>query len=597
MPNSIVDIKNMGDALRNTGYKSIESAAAEIVDNSVEANAKNVFMIISESINPISGRKIVTEIGFLDNGEGMDTDILGKCLGIGATTRQARKGMGRFGVGLPQASLHACPNVEVYSWQNGIDNCYKVYLDINKVKEGIQTEIEDPESIKLPDKYAKYINYHTLTDSYDFSKSGTLVIWKNCDRVIPRTRGPLTEHLEFVLGRKFRHFIYNEICAIKIICDENQENSVDVLPNDPLFLMEKNYAMCKRDDVKNVYKYGQANDLEPVFELYSVNGVGNGEVDIPVKYIDKNGKVASSVVKARFSVVKDCFYDSTAFPNGSNPGSYAFGKHASKLEGISIIRANREIDFGQFDFYSNTNEPQHRWWGCEIIFEPELDEAFGVSNNKQYVDLKKIAESDIDYEESVQPIWNQLVETIDSTIKEMYARNEKIKAGTRSANDIVNQATNIINTVETEDEYDDEMEETKNPLENVSDEEIIQTGRGELENLGYENVTDEQASSFFNNQVVFDYADKGERSPAFDYKVVFTTTVITINTSHKFYASFLSKLNNSSDAKTTFELLLASFFQSIRKTNAYQKEQNDKLITLWYNKLNNYITEQLNPRK
>ena len=40
---SIVDIQNMGDALRNTGYKNIESAVAEIIDNSVEANAKNNF--------------------------------------------------------------------------------------------------------------------------------------------------------------------------------------------------------------------------------------------------------------------------------------------------------------------------------------------------------------------------------------------------------------------------------------------------------------------------------------------------------------------------------------------------------------------------
>ena len=40
MGKSIVDIKNMGDALRNTGYKDIESAVAEIVDNSIEANAK-----------------------------------------------------------------------------------------------------------------------------------------------------------------------------------------------------------------------------------------------------------------------------------------------------------------------------------------------------------------------------------------------------------------------------------------------------------------------------------------------------------------------------------------------------------------------------
>ena len=58
MGKSIVDIQNMGDALRNTGYKNIESAVAEIVDNSVEANAKDVFVIMSEDINPVSGRKL-----------------------------------------------------------------------------------------------------------------------------------------------------------------------------------------------------------------------------------------------------------------------------------------------------------------------------------------------------------------------------------------------------------------------------------------------------------------------------------------------------------------------------------------------------------
>ena len=222
MPKSIVDIKNMGDALRNTGYKNIESAVSEIIDNSIEAHAKNVFLILSENINPTSGRKVVSEIGFLDDGDGMSTETLGGCLGIGATTRQARHGMGRFGVGLPQASLYACPTVIVYSWQNGIENCQKVYLDINKVKQGIQTEIGDPVNEPLPDKYVSYVSYRTLTEKYDFTQSGTLVIWKTCDRISPKTRGPLTDRLEFALGQKFRYFIHKNISKIKIICDENQ---------------------------------------------------------------------------------------------------------------------------------------------------------------------------------------------------------------------------------------------------------------------------------------------------------------------------------------------------------------------------------------
>lgn len=598
MGQSIFDIKNMGDALRNTGYKNIESAVAEIVDNSIEANAHNVFIIFSEHINPISGRKVVNEVAFLDNGEGMNTDILSSCLGIGSTTRQARRGMGRFGVGLPQASLYACPEVIVYSWQNSIDNCKKVYLNINKIKEGIQTEIEDPIFERLPEKYNRYINYKTMAQQYDFANSGTLVIWKNCDRITPKTRVPLTERLEFTLGQKFRHFIHKGMVQIKLVSDENQEAAVDIFPNDPLFLMEDNYVLCNPDNPKVIYKKQQGDNLEPVFELYTGGNVGNGEIHIPVDYIDKNGQVAKTQVTARFSIVKDKFYDETAFPKGTQPGSYAFGQHAAKLEGISIVRANREIDFRKFDFYNNINQPQHRWWGCEIIFTPELDEAFGVANNKQYVELKRIEKEDVDSEEQVQPIWLQLVEYIEPTIKAMYDHNEETRSKTRSFGGETNVTANIINIVEQEDDDDENEGDNNGDQTNpVSIEEVVQKGKEELVNLGYENPTDEQATTFISNSVNIEYADKGERSPAFDYKFVLSTTVITINTSHKFYTSFLSKIYDNAEVKVTFELFLASFIQSVRKTNTYQKEENDKLLTMWYNKLNNYISEQLNPRK
>lgn len=116
MAHEIVMIQQMGDALRNTGYKSIESAISEIIDNSIEANAKDILVLVSESVDSITGRKYVSEFAFLDNGNGMDLEKLGSCLGIGFTTRSGRKGMGRFGVGLPQSSLHVCPSVDVYSW-------------------------------------------------------------------------------------------------------------------------------------------------------------------------------------------------------------------------------------------------------------------------------------------------------------------------------------------------------------------------------------------------------------------------------------------------------------------------------------------------
>lgn len=592
---SIVDIRNMGDALRNTGYKNIESAVAEIIDNSVEASAKNIFLILREGL-ATSGRKVVNEVGFLDNGNGMSTDVLGNCLGIGASTRQSRKGMGRFGVGLPQASLYACPEIEVYSWQDGVQNAQKVYLDINKIKDGVQTEIENPIRENIPEPYSSYLTYQSMSESYDFKKSGTLVIWKKCDRISPKTRGPLTERLEFSLGQKFRHFIHDEVSKIKIICDENPEAAVDIAPNDPLLLMDDNCVLCHQEEPKLVYKPGQKAGLEAPFQLYTAKGTGSGEVKIPIKYIDKNGDTATSAVLVRFSIVADKFYDETAFPKGSNPGKYALGQHAAKMEGISIVRARREIDFRRFDFYNVINEPQHRWWGCEIIFEPELDEVFGVANNKQYVELKKVDVADLDPEEiEIPPIWDQLADTIISTIKAMYAQNEETRSNTRTFDDNRTPSTDIINTVEHDPAtgcYDDNNEEDDEP----SDEEVAETGKEELIKIGYDNPTDEQAVAFIHNSVNFIYHDKGERSPAFDYKPVLKTTVITINTSHKFYTSFLSKIYSNAEVKTTFELFLASLIQSVRKTDSYQAVENDRLITAWYNRLNNYISEQLNPR-
>ncbi len=596
MGKSIVDIKNMGDALRNTGYKNIESAVSEIIDNSVEAKAKNVFVILREGV-AASGRKVVTEVGFLDNGEGMSSDVLGSCLGIGASTRQARKGMGRFGVGLPQASLYACPEIEVYSWQGGVENAQKVYLNINKIKDGEQTEIDDPVQEAIPAPYASYIKYQTILETYDFSQSGTLVIWRKCDRINPKTRGPLTQRLEFSLGQKFRYFIHDGVSNIKIVCDENPDAAVDVAPNDPLFLMDDNCVLCDPAEPKYIYKVGQKTTIEPPFELYTAKGAGTGEVLVPIKYINKDGDLAISSVLIRFSIVKDKFYDETAFPKGSNPGNSALGKHAAKLEGISVIRARREIDFRRFDFYNVINEPQHRWWGCEIIFDPELDEVFGVANNKQYVELKRVDVNDLDPDEiDIPPIWDQLSGTIIPTIRAMYAQNEETRSNTRTFEENNSPSTDIINIVENDPAIIDFEDDEENDVEAPSAEEVAETGKEELKELGYENPTDEQGTAFINNSVNFVYADKGERSPAFDYKPVLKTTVITINTSHKFYTSFLSKIYANAEVKTTFELFLASLIQSVRKTDAYQQVENDRLITAWYTRLNNYISEQLNPR-
>ena len=258
MGQSIVQIKQMGDALRSSGYKSIDSAVAELIDNSIEAGAHDVFVIMKERIDPVTRRNAVYEFGILDNGSGMDISKLACCLGIGYTTKSDRRGMGRFGVGLPQASLHVTPSVEVYSWTEDdgpIDEdepVRQVWLDINKVKTGEQEEINDPELQEIPAQFRRFLHYRTLEREFDFTEHGTLVYWKNCDNVKPKTMSALNDKLEFALGRKFRHLIADGTHNIRLITIGHEDQAIDVLPNDPLFLMKPNYVLGNPDDPANI---------------------------------------------------------------------------------------------------------------------------------------------------------------------------------------------------------------------------------------------------------------------------------------------------------------------------------------------------------
>ena len=599
MAHEIVMIQQMGDALRNTGYKSIESAISEIIDNSIEAEAREIFVLVSESVDSRTGRKAVSEFAFLDNGIGMSIEKLESCLGIGFTTRSDRKGMGRFGVGLPQSSLHVCPSVDVYSWQNGYDNCHKVFLDINKVKAGVQERIDDPKKSEIPDKFKKFLKYKTEDKQYDFTKSGTFVHWKACDRVSPKTVNFLFKTLEFALGRKFRYLIKNNTHNIKIIHIENESYSKDVMPNDPLFLMNPNYVLGNPDHPENINPRYNEYCTESLFEPYINKNCEDGCVVAPVKYYAKKKnddvdadefseitEIKESTVKIRFSKVRDIFYDKTAI--SGDPGGTEMGKHVAKMEGISIVRAGREIDIGRFDFYKSINQPQHRWWGCEICFDPELDEAFGVANNKQYVELKELEPTDYEGED-IQPMWLQLESVISNTIKKIYGENQQTRSKSRTINDIGTPASEIVNAAEEGSEAKGETDSVK---ENTSSEELVEKTKEALKEQGVESPTDADAVSYMNNKVNIEYRDCG-RGPFFDYSFSLGTCLITINTSDIFYQKFLEPIIGNVDTKTTFELFLAAFVKTIDdKIKGDKKDISDIIVQEWNAKLKNYISVQ-----
>lgn len=275
---------------------------------------------------------------------------------------------------------------------------------------------------------------------------------------------------------------------------------------------------------------------EPVFEPYANKDYPDGIVPFMIKYNDPiTGEVKESQIEIRFSIVRNIFYDKTAI--SGEPGNTPLGKHVKELEGISIVRADREIDFGQFDFYENVNQPQHRWWGCEIRFSPELDEAFGVANNKQHVELRRVEPNDY-IDEEVKPVWAQLYDIIHDTISAMYAQNKKTRENARTVQDILTPTAEIINSAEEND--DDVISATDEVKQTTPKEELIEKNKEELINQGIENPTEEDATSYMNNKVNVVHKNLGKTAGLFDYSFELGSCLVTFNMDHIFYKSTLS---------------------------------------------------------
>lgn len=351
-----------------------------------------------------------------------------------------------------------------------------------------------------------------------------------------------------------------------------------------------NYVLGNPDKPEELLQRTNNPNAVTLFEPYTNENCLDGVVKISVDYQDKETReLKQSTVEVAFSKVKDIFYDKTAFPS-KDPGSTPMGKHVAKIEGISVVRAGREIDFGMFDFYKNINQPQHRWWGCEIRFNPELDEAFGVSNNKQHVELREVRPEDYD-EGELKPVWLQVNSVISNTISKIYNENKETRAKSRTVDDLKTPVSEIINTVEENNDAESETEKIKTATPIY---ELIEKNKEVLIEQGVDYVTEEEVIQYMKNKVNIYYKDL-RNGPFFDYSFSLGSCQVDINTSHIFYQKFFPHIESNPETKTAFELFIAAFVKTLDETTiGDKKEIADVIVQEWNIKLRKYINEQTN---
>lgn len=541
MTNNLFPPETAIETVRDNGYNDTASAISELIDNSIDANAKNVQILVFEKTVTKANRpmKEISEIVVVDDGKGMNDKEMATSLQFGNGTKSNNKDedtLGKYGVGLPNASVSQCKKVEVYSWQNNKE--LYTYFDVDEIINNKQEKINPIEEKKLPEKIKEQVSKYA---------SGTAIVWSKCDELDIARGETLFRRMNKKLCRIFRHYLdhsksfqKNVNMTYKIVGGNFEQK---LLPNDPLYLTTPNNTPgYENEEVMEL----KSNDDDP----------REGKIELTF-FNKKTNKTEKSDVTFRFSYIKDSIWRKET--DKVSP----FQNHLKNNQGISFVRNGREIDFGNFGYFSHY-EPRDRYWGCEIRFDRVLDKVFGVSNDKQGVrkmgpltpEIRK--DSDIT-EQDVENIPNlklreQITKRFFDTRGKYLKQLTKKAVGSRSkesrsptiADRIFKQRnvltrSSVLAKTKTQKEIDDEY---KQKLQNIAKAEGRTLSEEKLKELVEENKKLD-VNIDFNSWLGSEF---------FSTEIIGKTALVNINLEHKFYTKLYQSLANELD-KTNLEIV------------------------------------------
>ena len=408
---SLFDPHMVVQAMRDSRYRHPSNALAELIDNSIDARATNVDVLIREERTFVNtrDRSRVNELAVLDNGHGMSPESLVNAIRFGGRLEtQSIHKIGKYGMGLPTASVSQCRRFDVWSWQEDIDKAAHSYIDLDEIESGSMSEVPEPTGRPVPVEWLNMASEDTLD-----RRRGTLVVWSKPDRIGGMQASTIFKQIEDEIGRIYRHFINSGDLIIRMAAARASafEPYIDTLVrlNDPLYLMPKSSTPEPWDEEPMFVAFHTRDEF-----LYTIDG-------------------RQERVEVIYSIAKP---KSLGKYKTDRPGNTEYGRHARRNMGISVVRENREIVLENFFIRGGASgagntAPQNRWWGCEVRFDRGCDDLFGVDHNKQMVShfssaVKDLFDTDVNsrlldelgVSDSDEDIYN-IVSRVENTIRAM----------------------------------------------------------------------------------------------------------------------------------------------------------------------------------
>lgn len=251
---AIPEAGSMIETFRAIGY-SIEAAIADIIDNSISAGAKTVWV-------NFDWKGDNTWISVKDNGSGMDNTELVQALRPGSKNpldERGLKDLGRFGLGLKTASFSQCRKLSVISKKLNDEPVFWTW-DLDFVNQTGNWNL------------IKYLPEGNFEDGINTIKSGTIVIWTDIDRLVKDLQRDddnafdkfleIMKHVKSHLAMVFHRFLENG--KLKILFQDRpvegwnpfltNELSTQGFPEEPLYngkVIVKGYVLPHKSKISN----------------------------------------------------------------------------------------------------------------------------------------------------------------------------------------------------------------------------------------------------------------------------------------------------------------------------------------------------------
>lgn len=516
----LVDERMLAESMRAVRYASEAHAAADLVDNSIEAGASNVHIAFRTE-----GTRIV-EIAVIDDGPGIVRDFLPYATKWGGSSNDGHRNLfGRFGFGLPSASVNRGRAYDVISRTNSNEPFGGVTVDLDHLVDSKTGHVPLPQvrDVSLPAWIVSYLEGHDSRTGTSVFPGGsgavrTVVVWRNLDRL----SWPNAQMSSARFREHFGITYAGWLDVTSIVVDGKPVEPVDVL------------------------------FTTPGYRWYDIDGYPCAEPQSSIEFEakDKNGQ--QHPVMVRFSYLGVDANDAAVAPEGKGNHQKIRQKIRKEYNGFFVTRNGRFIELVRPEISSMNWSVYSRQVGVAIDFPPELDELFGVTPDKQSITMSPALVDMLEHHGVIR----SFKALVNAVAAERNQRKEARDAELKNGEAARPSEETIAKVVETS---------TRNPRKvgEEAQQEAERNLRRRIKELAAESGVDEETVAQAQEKkhkarpYKVEFKRGLEHEPFYAPTMEGTQMILVINTAHPWYTQLYSQLNaDQAELRSGLELLL-----------------------------------------